>query len=84
MSTRIKVFNYVMTADPQEAAKTLDEARSLLASRRAVQVVTKNSKGKVRADGKDPKKVAAGKKAAAAIAAKKAAAAKPVDAAATL
>jgi len=34
MSTRIKVFNYVMTAAPAEVAQTLDEARALLATRR--------------------------------------------------
>lgn len=34
MSTRIKVFNYVMTADPIEVNQTLDEARALLVARR--------------------------------------------------
>ena len=35
MSTRIKVFNYVMSAPPAEVTKTLDEARALLATRRS-------------------------------------------------
>lgn len=33
MSTRKKVFNYVLTADPGEVKRTLDEARSMLTAR---------------------------------------------------
>lgn len=35
MSTRIKVFNYVMAAPYDEATRTLDEARALLATRKS-------------------------------------------------
>ncbi len=55
MSTRIKVFNYVMSADINEATRTLDEARALLATRRAAaKPVAPAAKPKAKAKPKTP------------------------------